>query len=296
MGDTVKLHSLIKKYFNKDLLFQLDSLSMMHDVDNNTKGIAVMQILTTFGINFKALGSGTNRYAILLDGYCFKIALDEDGKTDNKREFMYSKLAQPYVIKVYECMSTGLICSCEYMQVFEAKDFLMPSVQKEMREILKELTKVFLIGDIGIDDKNYTNWGYKLSDGSIAILDFAYIYKLSYQVFQCTCPERGMLHYTKNYNSLVCPVCNKEHSFWDIRKRISRQQELGEIGNILEKGYVVDKEWSVVPFDDRFSYSPKNKKKKAVSVKKDKIEDDEELTLNASIRKFMESLDNESEE
>lgn len=80
--EKVLLHSMIKKYFSNELLLELTKLSMIHDADNNSKGVAVNQILTAYGLPFRAIGSGTNRYAILIEDYIFKIALDEDGKTD----------------------------------------------------------------------------------------------------------------------------------------------------------------------------------------------------------------------
>ena len=267
-GD-ILLHSMIKKWFSTELLFELDRLSMTRNVDNNTKGVVVNQILKAYDIPFKALGSGTNRYAVLIEDYVFKFALDEDGKTDNKREFIYSKAAQPYVIRFYECMKNGLIGVCEYFEVFSEEDFYMTKNQIEMKKILKELSEIFLIGDCGIYKKNYTNWGYRQSDGSIGILDFAYCYKLSYQVFQCTCKDKGMLFYDDGYNQLICPFCGKKHTFWDVRKRIPRAQEEAEIGDISEKGYVVKDEWSRKPLNPKFTYvkQPKEKKKKVVEKK-----------------------------
>lgn len=270
-GEEILLHSMIKKYFSVDLLFELDRLSMTHNVDNNTKGVVINQILTAYNIPFKGLGSGTNRYAVLIEDYVFKFALDEDGKTDNKREFIYSQAAQPYVIKFYECMQNGLIGVCEYYEVFSEADFYDTKNQLEMKRILKELSKTFLIGDIGIFKKNYTNWGYNQITRKIGVLDFAYCYKLSYQVFQCTCKDKGMLYYDENYNQLICPFCGRKHSFWEVRKRIPKKQEQEEIGDIRERGYVVKDEWSKVPLNPKFTDTGRKKKKKKahVEVKKE---------------------------
>lgn len=265
-GEEILLHSMIKKYFSTELLFELDRLSMTHNVDNNTKGVVINRILTAYNIPFKALGSGTNRYAVLIEDYVFKFALDEDGKTDNKREFIYSKHIQPYVIRFYECMKNGLIGVCEYYEVFSEEDFYMTKNQLEMKRILKEISQTFLIGDIGIYKKNYTNWGYRQSDGKIGILDFAYCYKLSYQVFQCTCADRGMLYYDDNYNQLICPFCGKKHTFWEVRKRIPRSQEQAEIGDIATKGYVVKSEWTKTLLNPKFTDIGEKKKKKKVAI------------------------------
>lgn len=263
---TISLNSIIKKYFSNELLFEIDKLTMMHNIDNNSKFVVLPQILKGFDVPFKPLGTGTNRYAALIDGYVVKFAIDDDGKIDNKREFIYSRMTQPYTFKVYECMKTGLLAVGEYFEVFSKEDFLNAKNQTKMLQILKDLSKRFLIGDVGLDAKNYANWGYR-SDGSIGILDFAYVYDLSFKVFECTCPQRGMLYYNNDYTMLICPACKKKFEFADIRKRISRQQQDDEIGDITQKGYVVKSAESKVPVDERFSLwyekkKPKIKKKK----------------------------------
>lgn len=302
--EEILLHSMVKKHFSVDLLFELDRLSMTRNVDNNTKGVVVNQILTAYKVPFKPLGSGTNRYAVLIEDYVFKIALDEDGKTDNKREFIYSQAAQPYVIRFYECMKTGLIGVCEYFEVFSEEDYYSTKNQIEMRRILKDLSQIFLIGDVGIYQKNYTNWGYRQTDGAIAILDFAYCYKLSYQVFQCTCKDKGMLFYDDNYNQLICPFCGKKHTFWEVRRRIPRSQEQEEIGDIREKGYVVTSEWSKQILNPKFTDTGKKKKKskpekkepeKSNNIFDSQVTSDEQPTPDEALRIYLESLDKEKE-
>lgn len=270
--ETVKLHSMIKKYFEPDVLLDIHKTAMHHDVDNNTKMMVINGILTDANIPFYPLGPGTNRYGIMIEDCAVKICLDEDGQTDNKREFIYSKAAQPHVIKTYECMANGLISTSEYFEVMSKEDFERPSTQKKMKEILAALGEKFLIGDIGLDQKNYKNWGYRLSDRSLGILDFAYIYNLSYKVFQCTCQDHGMLYNNETYTKLICPYCRREFTFADVRRRISRKQEEEEIGDIRTKGYVVRDEYTTLPLDPRFSpvKKKKEKKKKDIIIKEEK--------------------------
>ena len=300
-NEEILLHSMVKKHFSPELLFELDRLSMTRNVDNNTKGVVVNQILTAYNIPFKPLGSGTNRYAVLIEDYVFKFALDEDGKTDNKREFIYSQAAQPYVIRFYECMANGLIGVCEYFEVFSEEDFFMTKNQIEMKKILKELSQIFLIGDVGIYKKNYTNWGYRQTDGKIGILDFAYCYKLSYQVFQCTCKDKGMLYYDDSYNQLICPFCNKKHTFWEVRKRIPKKQEQEEIGDLTTKGYVVRSEWEKQPLNPKFTEIPGKKKKKKKVIKEEKLPSYDDLTdyqpsPDEAFEMFVKSLKNKNTE
>lgn len=58
---------------------ELLQLTMMYDIDNNTKGFELKRLLTEYKVPYTSLGSGTNRFGILIDGYAFKFALDADG-------------------------------------------------------------------------------------------------------------------------------------------------------------------------------------------------------------------------
>ena len=259
--------SLIKKYFPVELLIKIDILTETYDVDNNTKTKDIINLLNEYNVPFSPLGNGTNRYGILIDGYAVKIALDRMGKIDNKREFKYTKKLYPSVVKVYECLETGLIAVTEYITIFSLDDFY--DRQSEMRDILEEISRSYLIGDIGISTNNYVNWGTR-NDGSIAILDFAYIYALSYKGFQCTCEDEGMLEFDKDYVYLICPFCKKKWEFKDIRRRITKQDEINEIGDIMELGYILKSEEEVHEVDPTKSPVKQKKKKKKEKIEKPK--------------------------
>lgn len=231
--------SLIKKYFTPEILMQLDKLSRKYDIDNNTKSKMIDKLLEDNNIPFTSLGNGTNRYGILIDGYVLKVALDKAGKIDNRREFKYTGKLQPYVVKVYETNREGLLLVCEYVTIFSLSDFY--DNQSEMRQILSDIAQHFLIGDIGVTSENYANWGFR-NDGSICILDFAYIYALSYKQFTCDCSDDAILEYDNDFVNLICPRCNHKYSFGDIRDHITRKDEENEIGNVLEVGYVLKSE------------------------------------------------------
>ena len=250
----------MKKYFPPELCKELNILTLTGDITNNDKRDEILKLLEKYDIPFSPLGSGTNRYAVLIDGYAVKIALDKAGKVDNRREFKYSKQLQPYVIKVYECFPDGLVAVCEYITVFTIDDIY--THQKEMREILKDISNSYLIGDIGITTKNYLNWGYRTDlSNSICILDFAYIYSLSYKTFNCDCSPHAMLNYDDSYINLRCPVCKKKYTFEDIRRRITRDDETSEIGDLKQESYVVREANQLVPLDTRFTVTKEKPKK-----------------------------------
>lgn len=275
--------SLIKKYFPVDLLIKLDQISTMHGIDNNSKTEDITKLLKEYNVPYSSLGNGTNRYGILVDGYAVKIALDRMGKTDNKREFKYAKRLYPSVVKVYECLETGLLAVLEYITIFSLDDFY--DNQQKMREILKEISQNFLIGDIGVNADNYVNWGTR-SDGSIAILDFAYIYSLSYQGFKCTCEDEGTIEFDNDYNFLKCPFCSRKWSFSDIRKRITKQDEINEIGDIMKLGYVLHSDEELLTIDPEKTPQKKDDEKqhkKKIHIKEQIKKEMEKNNVNENI-------------
>ena len=262
---TKVFRSLIKKYFPVDLLIQLDEITRQYDIDNNSKTPEIIKLLNDYAVPFEPLGNGTNRYGILIDGYAFKIALDRAGKIDNQREFKYSKAMYPAAIKVNEVTTTGLLSGFEYVSIFTLDDFYR--YQEQMRAILREISRNFLVGDIGISSNNYVNWGIR-NDGSICILDFAYIYSLSYKGFKCTCDDEGILQFDNDFVYLKCPMCGKKFSFSDIRKRISRADEAAEIGDISELGYILHNAEEELEENPKFSPHDFPKKKKKLKNKR----------------------------
>lgn len=256
--------SLIKKYFPVDLLIKLNEITMARDIDNNSKTAEILEAMDQFNVPYSKLGNGTNRYGCLIEGYAVKIALDKAGKTDNKREMKYAKALYPSVVKVYECLEDGLVAVFEYVTIFSLNEFY--DYQDKMRKILKDITENYLVGDIGISKNNYVNWGIR-NNGEVVILDFAYIYALSYKNFLCTCEEEGTLEFDNDYNYLVCPYCNKKWEFLDIRRRVTKEDEIAEIGDVKEYGYILHSEEEELPVDSRFSVGKKSKKKKEKKMK-----------------------------
>ena len=229
-----KLTSRIKRIFPTQLLIDFNEI-MYTDVTNEERGKLVKQRLRDYGIDFFPLGSGTNRLGIQIEDAVYKIALDRHGTIDNRREFKYTDRLQPYVIKVYETTVDGLVASCEPYTIISAEEFT--ESEAEIRQILKEISKHFFIGDIGFNLKNYVNWGRSKVTGKIGILDFAYVYTVSYNVFRCDCPSRPFLAFDSNYDKLICPECGKSWTFGEVRKRISKKNEADEIGDMRSLSY-----------------------------------------------------------
>ena len=265
-------NSIIKKYFPIELLIELYEISESHTIQNNNKSKMIMEALSKFNVPAQSLGSGTNRYGVLIDGYAVKIALDRRGQTDNKREMKYSKQLQPYVIKIYECTHDGLVAVSEYINTFSELSELYTH-QYEMKDMLSDICANFLVGDIGVTEKNFMNWGRRF-DGSLCIMDFAYIYSLSYQGFVCTCDHETILEYDDDFVNLYCPSCRKKFTFGDIRRRITKQDEINEIGDIMSVGYRVSserEELEVIP--ELSNNKTESRKQDSNKEKKNKIEE-----------------------
>jgi hypothetical protein len=255
----VKKRSIIKKYFTEEMYIELLKITMIADADNNEKNGLIKDLLIKNNVPFNGLGAGTNRYSVQIDGYAVKFALDDAGKIDNRREMKYTKALQPYVIKVYECTPDGLIAVSEFVEIFNMDDF--NTRRQEMAEILEEISQSYLIGDVGITSKNYVNWGKRVDD-SICILDFAYIYDVSFNTFKCNCDDEPFLSYDSQYVNLICPACGRKYEFKDIRRRITRKQQENEIGDIRLIGYNIHCDNEIVDRNEKFEPKKETEKTK----------------------------------
>lgn len=226
----LQIRSRILEFLPKDCLFELDAVRRDRFAKhNNDKVDKIIKILNEYEIEYTPLGPGTNRYAILIDGYVIKIALDNDGVNDNWQEFALSAELQPYVIKVYEC--NGTFMSCEYITLISKEEFV--EGRDEIQDILSRVSQQYLIGDVGTITKNYLNWGFR-DDGNLVILDFAYFFEISPELMRCgalidkntgrLC--EGLLEYDHNFNDLVCPSCRKTYISALIRSRITQEDRL----------------------------------------------------------------------
>lgn len=155
-NDTKILRSRILEYFPKEAMEEIKKLVYNNRInDINIKVQLLMEILDKYNIDYDELGTGTNRTAVFIDGYVFKIALDKLGIRDNDQEFTLSEELQPYVIKVYECNS--IIMVCEYVVVITREEFA--ERKSQIKRILGDLSNEYLLGDIGTINKNFANWG-----------------------------------------------------------------------------------------------------------------------------------------
>lgn len=211
----------------------------------------LFQLFREYGTEAIELGMGTNRYGFKLKSHAVKFATNEDGRIDNFKEFKMAQRLQPYVIKVYEVSESGTLLVTEYIQPFQNFAELRDHEGK-IKEILRELSAVYLIGDVGISGNNYGNWGVRVGTNDPVCLDFAYVYDVSSEIFLCPgtdCKEGIMLEPTADFVGLRCPKCTKETSFELIRVRIGKEAHSKEIGDLSDEAYVLEKTNTLMTLD-----------------------------------------------
>jgi hypothetical protein len=220
-----RIRSRIHQYLNGKVLDELNKICRNSVVsDNNEKVSFMLDVLNRNNIEYDELGPGTNRLAILIDNYVFKIALDRWGLQDNLNEFTVSQELQPFVVKTYEVNDNGLISVCEYITVISREEF--ENNFEPIRSILGTISESYVIGDVGTIPKNFTNWGYR-DNGELVILDFAYIYRVDGNEILCSI-DQTILEYDKNFHSMLCPKCKRKYSFMDVRRKIPMEIEKRE--------------------------------------------------------------------
>lgn len=232
------LRSRILQYFPNKLMNEISKIVYSNRFnDVNDKAHIILELIESYDIDFSELGTGTNRTAIFIDGYCFKIALDKYGVRDNDQEFTLSKELQPYVIKVYE--TNSIILVCEYVTLITKEEFI--ECKEKINMILEDLSNEYLLGDMGTINKNFCNWGRREERNELVCLDFAYIYRIIGEEMLCSnC--NTMLRYTADYDRLVCPSCRRKYDFMDIRRKISQKMENMELESDKERAYHISSE------------------------------------------------------
>lgn len=159
----------IHEIYSEERLEALEDIRRDPKFTNNNQRIdAILQVMKDLGVTF--IASGTNRMTFLLDDYIHKVAMDSFGIQDNWTEFERSVDLQPYVTKTYEC--NGLIAIAEYVNLFNKQEFV--DSRDHIREILKIIAEDYLLCDLTLTAKNFTNFGYD-DDDNIKILDYGLV-------------------------------------------------------------------------------------------------------------------------
>lgn len=264
----LRIRSRINEFIPNELKEKLNEVceNRLLRLENNGKSRLILQLLDDYGVNYTALGPGTNRTAVLIDGYVFKFAMDQWGKRDNANEYAMSEELQPFVIKVYE--SNDLIIVTEYITVFSPDDFAKRRV--EIMDILGTLAESYLIGDVGYHPKNFTNWGFR-DNGEMVILDFAYIYNIVGDELLCSKDKcGGLLQYDSIFHDLVCPSCRSKYTFMDARRLVTLEQENEDINREKANSFILKTSEDLFTVEDGEVDNAKQLEEELENMKKEK--------------------------
>lgn len=227
-------------------------------------------ILDTFkkhGIHVDELGTGTNRLIVRYQGYALKIALDNEGIDDNRQEWVMSERLYPHIARSHE-ISGGIIQKDDgsmeiigghllvatYVPALSSYGEMM-RYQTQIRRILELFSKDNLLGDIGINRKNFANWG--LLNGKPVCLDYAYVFPADMKLFKCTCGSDNLEIIRDTYSSYRCKKCQKVFTDSELRARISNQKRHQLFSKV--EGISMTQEYETHEVDPKYTKEVKNK-------------------------------------
>ena len=189
----------------------------------------VIELLKKYNIDYIEIGTGTNRFIIKYDGYAVKIALDREGIADNKQEFAICESLMPYVAYAHEISKGGHLLVASYCPAFTSHNEMW-SHNAEIRRILSNWSKRYLLGDVGLSSYNYANWGLS-PEGKPVCIDYAYIFPASLDLFKCICGNKTMT-LDGNFSEYKCTKCGHKYQDRELRAKISQQERLRLFSNV----------------------------------------------------------------
>ena len=224
IDDNIKNYSKIKKYFPDKLVKLFYFYAMSYELgDNNKKAQLFEDIMKyVYGEKFRKLGTGTNRVAFRRGMFVYKIALDRRGIIDNISEFKRSPEAPNLFSITYE--TNGIIAVAEYVTLMDLEAF--EHNQNMVLELLSELAKQYIFGDMGFTKKNYCNFGYRMNSSNenvadLVVLDYAYTHPRFANEDALICPNCGSrVDFNPMFTGYRCIGCGQEYTYQDIKRRM----------------------------------------------------------------------------
>lgn len=226
----MEVKSKIKTLFDAQMRRYLAAICDTRQIQNNILKMDLAQRLlaTRSPVHAEQIGGATNRYVVMMDGYAIKIAVDRQGYKDNLMEYALT-CEVPHTTKSYETNGYALIQQC--VRIVTLEEWRLRKM--EILRILEELSRDYLLGDVGYDDVNRTNWGIT-DDGELVIVDYAYCHRLTEDLF--TCPVCGaVLTYDQNFTSFLCSDRANCHARYTYNQIKARQGDAVDWNMIKEK-------------------------------------------------------------
>lgn len=236
----MKLQSKIRQMFSDELVGLIASLCDTKRIASNAEKMQILvSLLSKYHVDYGCLGGATNRFAVFINGYAVKIAIDTQGYKDNMMEYSITEELQPYVTKSYETNGYILIQQCVRLMTkdeFKAR-------KMDIIKILDVLSQDHLLGDVGYLEKNMENWGIT-DDGKVVILDYAYCHRATENLFTCEVCGSGILVYDASYDHLMCnnrTVCHARFTYNERKQIQGDQVDLDMIEEAKRNSLVLEK-------------------------------------------------------
>jgi hypothetical protein len=231
-----------------ELKMKIGEISYQKGMLASSRKNKVIELLKDYNIPFLEVGTGTNRFIIKYDGYAIKIALDKEGIADNKQEWAISEELQPHAAYAWEISKGGHLLVASYIPAFTSyAEMCMHS--STIKKILKNWGQRYLLGDIGLSNINYANWGIS-PDGRPICIDYAYVFPASMDLFKCICGCKNMAFFDTTFSSYRCTQCGKKYEDRDLRTKISQKERLRLFENV--QGIELTKEIEDKPIDAKY--------------------------------------------
>ena len=245
--DEVKIESLIKKNFSEEFMRKIYDIYANDYISIVEKTIRFDKIFTEeFGgrKDYRRIGEGTNRFVCLLDNHIIKVAYNYLAFIDNMNELAQAKYKSKYLAQAYE--TNGIILVSEYVTVMDKEEFLdsqfyikkILDILAEDQSLVDSERKFYILGDMGMSEKNYGNWGKRMN-GDIVVLDYGYLYQLANEEWKevARCPICGSsLEYTPDYSELKCTKgeCGNKVKYTTLRNTFGYGEIIKNINKNLE--------------------------------------------------------------
>ena len=237
--------------FPMSLKERLGELPLQKGMRPTSRKEMALDALDKSKIPFVEIGTGTNRFIIKYDGFAVKIALDHEGVADNIQEYAicsYLRNLGPDVAFCHEISSGGHLAVADYCPAFTSPSEMWIH-DSAIRKILTKWTKAgLLLGDVGITDYNYANWGLA-PGGNPVCIDYAYIFPADLDLFKCICGSKR-LDPTSDFSKYKCAVCGHIYEDREIRAKISRETRMKLFENA--EGIVMTESQEVHEIDPKY--------------------------------------------
>ena len=236
-----------------DLKCEIGEVPLQKGMRPTSRKQKVIELLKNYNVSFTEIGTGTNRFIVKYDGYALKIGLDHEGVADNMQEFaICDTLNNVYpgsVADAYEISSGGHLLVAEYCPALTTPQEMF-SYHSEIRKILVEWSKSFLLGDVGLTKHNYANWGISQNNGKVKCIDYAYIFPASMDLFKCICGNKTMTFAQNDFSTYKCTRCGKIYQDRELRAKISNNERIRLFNNV--KGIQMTNEYEMHPVDPKY--------------------------------------------